>query len=198
MKSIFLSFLPLLFVLKCDAQNSIDLEKLTFKEDPRVLVKNHHKSADRLEPITALPAYTTYDMTGYRFGSIVFTEHCFISFLLNSVEDKKLVGLIMGSLTNATSKTIENYIFKRYGKPVVLQKEVQMRNSHNKPYPGGSAFLWRNVRDGMSLLLAKDYSLEDGKLVENATLVLINNTVEPSVKTNFKTALDRAIKTYQY
>ncbi|MDN5287971.1 MAG: hypothetical protein JWR38_4245 [Mucilaginibacter sp.] len=180
----------------CNAQEKVDLEKLTFKEDPRVIVKNHKKSADRTEPLTSLPAYTTYDIAGYNFGPVALTEHCFVSFLLNSIEEKKLVGLIVGFKTIPESKAIYKYIFQKYGKPVTLQRETQERDSHNKPYPSSSAFLWRNIRPGVSLLLSKSYVFEEGKPVESTDLVLINNDAKPSYETNFKTVLDRVIKTY--
>lgn len=180
----------------CTAQQKVDLEKLTFKEDPREIVKDHKKSADRTEPLTSLPAYTTYDIAGYNFGPVSLTEHCFVSFLLNSIEEKKLVGLIVGFETVAESKAIYKYIFQRYGKPVTLQRETQERDSHNKPYPSGSAFLWRNIRPGVSLLLSKDYVFKNNKPIESTDLVLINNDAKPAYETNFKTVLDRVIKTY--
>ncbi|QJD96558.1 hypothetical protein HH214_12055 [Mucilaginibacter robiniae] len=181
----------------CTAQEKVDLEKLTFKEDPRVLVKNRKKSADRTEPLTSLPAYTTYDIAGYNFGPVALTEDCFVSYLLNSVEDKKLVGLIIGFETDATSKAINKYIFSHYSKPVVLEPEVQKKDRNNKLYPSSSAYLWRNVKPGLSLLLSKSHPIENGKLVENTNVVLINNMVKPSYETNFKTVLDRVIKTYK-
>ena len=109
----------------CAAQ--VNLENLTFKEDPRVLVKNHKKSADRTEPLTSLPAYTTYDIAGYHFGPVALTEHCSVSFVLNSIEEKKLVGLIIEFVTDASSKSINKYVFNRYGKPVVIKQEVWER-----------------------------------------------------------------------
>ena len=179
----------------CAAQ--VNLENLTFKEDPRVLVNNHKKSADRTEPLTSLPAYTTYDIAGYHFGPVPLTEHCFVSFLLNSVAEKKLVGLIIGFQTDASSKSINKYVFKRYGKPVVIEQEVWRKGRNNKPYPSSSAYLWKNVKPGISLLLSKIHLVEDGKQVENTDLVFIDNQVKPSYQTNFATVLDRVIKTYK-
>lgn len=180
----------------CVAQ--INLERLTFKEDPRVLVKNHKKSADRVEPLTSLPAYTTYDIAGYKFGSVALTEHCFVSFLLNSIEEKKLVGLLIGFETSESSKLINEYVFKRYGKPVVIEQEVWKKDKNNKPYPSSSAYLWKNVKPGISFFLSKIYLIENGKLIENTDLVLIDNHIKPSYKTNFDTVLDRIIETYKY
>jgi hypothetical protein len=179
----------------CVAQ--VNLENLTFKEDPRVLVKNHKKSADETEPLTSLPAYTTYDIAGYQFGPVTLTEHCFVSFLLNSIAEKKLVGLIIGFETDASSKSINKYVFQRYGKPVVIEQEVWRNGKDNKPYPSSSAYLWKNVKPGISLLLSKIYIIEGGKRVENTDLVFIDNHVKPSYQTNFATVLDRIIKTYK-
>jgi hypothetical protein len=175
----------------------VNLENLTFKEDPRVLVKNHKKSADRTEPLTSLPAYTTYDIAGYHFGPVALTEHCFVSFLLNSIEEKRLVGLIIGFETDASSKAINQYVFKRYGKPVVIEREVLRKDKNNKPYPSSSAYLWKNVKPGVSFFLSKIYLLEDGKRVEHTDLVLIDNHIKPSYQTNFNTVLDRIIETYR-
>ncbi|WP_345954324.1 hypothetical protein [Mucilaginibacter sp. PAMB04168] len=180
----------------CFAQAKLDLEKLTFKEDPRILVKNHKKSADPTEPLTSLPAYTTYDIAGYHFGPANLTEHCFVSFLLNSIKEKKLVGVIIGFETDAASKAINKYVFAKYGKPVVLEAETQKKDKNKKPYLSGSAYMWKNIKPQITLFLSKTYMVEDGKPVENTDLVLINNNVKPSYETNFKTVLDRVIKTY--
>jgi hypothetical protein len=181
----------------CRAQGSVDLEKLTFKENARVLVKNHKKSADRAEPLTSLPAYTTYDIAGYHFGPVALQEHCFVSFLLNSIEEKKLVGLLIGFETDASSKAINKYVFARYGKPVVLEQEIVKTDRNQKPYPSSSAYLWKNIKPGISFLLSKSYVVENGKRVENTDVVLIANDVKPSYQTNFATVLARIIKTYQ-
>jgi len=197
MRKILIILITSFMTYSCTAQVKLDLEKVTFKEDPRVLVKNHKKSADRSEPLTSLPAYTTYDINGFNFGPVALTEHCFVSFLLNSIEEKKLVGLIIGFESDASSKSINKYIFKHYGKPVVLQPETRKMGRNNKPYPSSSAYLWRDVKPGISFLLSKSYVVEDGKRVENTDLVLIDNKIKPSYETNYKTVLDRVIATYK-
>ncbi|WP_157544030.1 hypothetical protein [Mucilaginibacter paludis] len=196
MKRLLIFLLTAFMGYSCSAQQKVDLEKLTFKEDPRVIVKDRKKSADRTEPLTSLPAYTTYDIEGYSFGPVSLTEHCFVAFLLNSIEEKKLVGLIIGFETTAESEAIYKYVSQRYGKSVVLQKEAQLKDSHNKPYQGSSAFLWRNIQPGKSLLLSSIYEFVDGKPIKHTDLVLINNDQKPAYETNFKTVLDRVIKTY--
>ncbi len=196
MKRVVLFLLTAFMVYTCAAQQKADLEKLTFKEDPRIVVKDRRKSADRSEPLTSLPAYTTYDIAGYNFGPVALTEHCFVAFLLNSIEEKKLVGLLIGFQTEAASKAINKYIFQQYGKPIVLEQEKQLRDKNNKPYPGSSAYLWKNIRPGVSLLLSKGYVFENNLPVESTNLVLINNDTKPAYETNFKTVLDRVIKTY--
>lgn len=181
----------------CTAQdNKIDLEKLTFKEDVRALIKTRKKSADRVEPLTSLPAYSVYDTKGFYFGPVAFTGDGYVSFILNSVEDKKLVGLLVIFQNDANSKAVNDYIFKHYGKPEVLQKEVQKKDSKNKPYLSPSAYLWRNVKSGISMLVSNDYMYENGKAVKHTTVAFINNTVKPAYETNFKTVLDRVIKTF--
>ncbi|WP_169316165.1 hypothetical protein [Mucilaginibacter paludis] len=56
--------------------------------------------------------------------------------------------------------------------------------------------MWRNIQPGKSLLLSSIYEFVDGKPVKHTDLVLINNDQKPAYQTNFKTVLDRVIKTY--
>jgi hypothetical protein len=131
---------------------NLDLEKLTFKENPKVLTQNRRKSADPVEPLSTLPAYTVYDARGYTFGPIKLETDCYAQFLLNSVTEKKMVGLVVGFETEATSKAINRYIFQKYRtKPIVLEREVPQRNKRNQPTLSSSAYLWPNVRLGVSI-----------------------------------------------
>ncbi len=196
MKRVLMFLLTAFIGYPCMAQQRVDLEKLTFKEDPGGIIKKHKKAADRAEPLTSLPSYTTYEVSEFNFGPIPLTEHCFVSLLLNSTVEKKMVGLIVGFQTIAESKAINTYIFKHYGKPVTLQTEKQLMDSNNKPYPSGSAYLWRNIRPGVSLVLSKSYEFQNDKLVEGTDLLFINNNAKPAYKTYFKTVLERVIKTY--
>jgi len=180
----------------CKAQQKLDLEKLTFKEDSRAILKDRKKSADPTEGFTSLPAYSTDDVSGFSFGSVSLTEHCSTSFLLNSIEEKKMVGLLINFKDTPESNAIYKYVFQRYGKPVTLQHETQKIDSHNKSYPSSSAFLWRNIRPGVSMILGKGYVFKQDKPVALIELILINNDAKPSYQTNFKTVLDRLIKTY--
>jgi len=50
---------------------------LFFKEYPRVVVKDRKESTGRSESLTSLPAYITYDIAEYSFGSVAPKEHCF-------------------------------------------------------------------------------------------------------------------------
>jgi len=196
MRRILIILLTVVTGYTCMAQEKVDLEKLTFKEDPHVILKNHKRTADPVEPLTTLPAYTTYDMAGFSFGPVALTEHCYVAFILNSIAEKKQVGLLVGFETAPESKAINKYIFQKYGKPVIIAAEKQLTDKNNKPYPGSSAYMWRNVRPGVTMVLSKSYVSENGKQTENTELVLINNDAKPSYVSSVKTVLDKIIKTY--
>jgi hypothetical protein len=195
MKQLLIIILSAFTGYTCMAQEKVDLEKLTFKDDPHVILKQRKRTADQVEPLTTLPAYTTYDVPGYSFGPVSLTEHCFVSFILNSIAEKKEVGLLIGFDSAPESKAINKYIFQKYGKPVVIARERQLMDK-NKPYPSSSAYMWKNVRPGVTLVLAKSYVFDDNKPVENTNLVLINNDAKPSYESSIKTVLDKIIKTY--
>jgi hypothetical protein len=54
----------------CIAQQSADLERLKFDENPTIIINNYKKIIERADPVTSLPSYTTYDVAGFSFGSI--------------------------------------------------------------------------------------------------------------------------------
>jgi hypothetical protein len=178
---------------------NLDLEKLTFKEDPKVLIQNRRKSADQVEPLSTLPAYTVYDARGYTFGPIKLETDCYAQFLLNSVTEKKIVGMVIGFETEATSKAINRYIFQKYrAKPIVLEKEVPQRNKHNRPTLSSSAYLWPNVRPGVSMILAKGYNqVVNGKTIETSELIFIDNNAKSSRPGGPKLVLDCMKATYR-
>jgi hypothetical protein len=191
-------FILALFVTHASsAQVKLDLEKLTFNEDPRELAKGRRKTADSLEPLSTLPAYTVYGIDVYHFGPVMLEEDCYTQLLLNSIKEKKLVGVVIGFETTATSKAIHKYVFSKYPKPVVLEQETVKRNNKNKPYLSPSAYLWRNIRPGITMLMSKGFHTENGVPVETTDLVLIQNNAKPAYQTGFKTVLDRIIKTYK-
>lgn len=183
---------------QADARVNLDLEKLTFKENPKTLIQGRSRSADRLEPLSTLPAYSVYDTKGYTFGPVKLDGESQTQFILNSVEEKKIVGLVIWFDTEVSSKAINTYIFNKYrAKPVVLEKQIQERDRQNKPYLTGSAYLWRNVRPGVSMILSKDYgTVVNGRRVEKAQLIFIDNSVKGSYQGSYKTVLDRMIATY--
>lgn len=184
---------------QANAPMNVDLEKLTFKEDPRLITKDRGRSADRVEPLSTLPAYSVYRTKGYSFGPVKLDDECYTQFLLNSVEKKDIVGLVIGFETEATSKAINKYIFGKYRrKPEVLEKQVQLKDNHNKPYLSGSAYLWRNVRPGVSMFLSKGYgTVVNGKTIETSELVFIKNDVKCPYPGSFKSVLDRMIATFK-
>jgi len=178
---------------------NLDLEKLTFKEDPKMLTQNRRKSADPVEPLSTLPAYTVYDARGYTFGPVRLETDCYAQFLLNSVTEKKIVGLVIGFETEATSKAINRYIFQKYrAKPIVLEREVPQRNKSNQPTLSSSAYLWTNVRPGVSMILAKGYNqVVNGKTIETSELVFIENSAKSTRPGAPKLVLDCMKATYR-
>ena len=178
---------------------NLDLEKLTFKEEPRALSQNRRRSADPVEPLSTLPAYTVYDARGYTFGPVRLETDCYAQFLLNSVTEKKMVGMVIGFETEATSKAINRYIRQKYrAQPIVLEQQVTQRDKHNQPKPGSSAYLWPNLRPGISMILAKGYNqVVNGKIIETSELVFIDNTIKSSRPGGPKLVLDRMKATYR-
>ncbi|MDT3405372.1 2-succinyl-5-enolpyruvyl-6-hydroxy-3-cyclohexene-1-carboxylate synthase [Mucilaginibacter terrae] len=58
-----------------------------------------------------------------------------------------MVGIIIEFGTEATSKAVNKYIFKKYPQhPVVLEKQVNEPDNNNKYRLSSSAYLWRNVQ----------------------------------------------------
>lgn len=192
----FLIFLFALFAsYSCIAQGQqIDLEQLTFKENAHDITQGHKRSADMVEPMTTLPAYTAYNAAGFHFGPVALGEDSFVSFVLNNVKEKKMEGIIVHYGTSAESKAIKAYLFKRYGKPNTIEPERQLLDQRNKPYTSDASYMWRNTRPGKTMFLTTGYHFEEGKPIQSADVIIINNDAKPSYESSLKTVLARIIK----
>jgi len=205
MKKNILLILITLFATMCNAQNKFDLQKLTFKEDPKELLKDRKKHADPAEGMTTLPAYLTDEVNGFSYGSASFTaggengptdmDKSNISFVLNSVAEKKIVGLIIRIEKTIEAKKLDDYISHSFTKPSVLSNVPKPNRDGEKL--GQAAYLYRNIQPGVSMIKSVEYSLKDKKPATALIVYIIKNDAVPSPNvTGFKTVLDRMIKSF--
>jgi hypothetical protein len=201
MKKYIVFLLMILTANVCKSQERFDLEKLTFKEDVTALLKDKIKHGDNEEIATTLPAYLTFDVEGFKYGPVNFTHggeqgedavtRSGITFLLNSVTEKKIVGIIIKIQKSAEAKQLNEYIRQKYGEPVVLA---------GGPKPdkqgmlfGFPAYFWKNIQPDVSLVMVKQYTSINDKQAFGTVIYIVKNDAETSVPTTFKTVLNRII-----
>jgi len=54
--------------------------------------------------------------------------------------------------------------------------------------------MWRNTRPGKTMFLTTGYHFEEGKPIQSADVIIINNDAKPSYKSSLKTVLAHIIK----
>jgi hypothetical protein len=197
MKKNIASFLCIVIAFSACTSGKIDLEGVTFKEDLDGLVKDHKKSVDQLEMLTGLPGYLIADVKGYYFGPVDVPDGGSVEFLFNSITDKKLAGMDINFKTDTSSKLISAYIFKRYGKPSqVILKEQTVYDSADNAYRSSAAYLWRNIKPGISMVLLNKNEEINKQPWHTSELIILKNDITPASPLNSSTSLNRVIQNY--
>jgi hypothetical protein len=197
--------LPLLLTFTlgyCKAQTHIDLEKLTFKEDVKVLLKDRRKHADPNEIATTLPEYSIYELDGFNYGPVNFTgkndpgfeDISGVSFLLNSVAEKKIVGVIMAIKNTSEAKKLVQYIMQKHGKPAEL--EPRPKPDKDGMLNGYNNFLWKDIQPGYSLVMVNNYNSTNKKQQFFTQVFILKNDQLTAVTTTYKTALNRILSIF--
>ena len=99
--------------------------------------------------------------------------------------------------TDTTAKEISAYLFKKYGKPTqVIQKENTVFDSIDNAYRSSAAYLWSNIKPGISMVLFKRNEEINKQPWHTAELIIIRNEVVPASPLNASTSLNRIIQNY--
>lgn len=202
MKIPFLILIMSGFFFVCKSQSRVDLEKLTFNEDVKTLINNKRKSADRAEGYTTLPAYLLFDIDGFNYGPVLFTNGgaagnndqvtSDVSFLLNSIQEKKIVGLIINIEKPDEAKKFNQYINQKYGSPKTLAGIPQPDKSGL--ISGFPSYLWKNIHPGISMVVINKYSINNNKQAFSTKVFILKNNAATIPKSN-QTVLDRVVQT---
>jgi hypothetical protein len=220
-KLILLTFISFIF-FACHSQDKsrIDLEKLTYNEDVRILLKGkmpvadtsliksmsnaeisvRRVTVDTADVLTNLPTYRTYAIDFFKFGDVDLSNrnlggddvpHGSVSMVLNSLQQKKIVGMIIGIGKIEDARKLDDYIKQKYGKPIVIAPEP-------KPNKAGIIFgdctyLWRNIQPNHSLVMANNYSTINGKQAFTTEIYIIQNDAKTQSHATNQTALDRIL-----
>lgn len=197
MKKLIALIIPVCIALSSCSSQSVDLESITYKEDVGVLIKDHKKSVDQLEMLTGLPGYMLDDVKDYHFGPVAVADGGSVEFLVNSMADKKLAGIDVNFKTDTAAKLLNAYVFKTYGKPTkVLQNIERVFDSSDNAYRSSAAYLWRNIKPGVSMVLLYKNEEINKQPFHNAELIILKNDITPASPLNASTSLDRVIQNY--
>jgi hypothetical protein len=202
MKKLLLPLMLVFTLCYCKAQTIIDLEKITYKEDVKILLKDKRKHGDPNEIATTLPEYRIYEVADFSYGPIHFTgksdpgfgDISSVSFLLNSVTEKKLAGIILNIQNSDEANKLVRYIMQKHGKPIEL--EPKPKPGKDGMLNGFNNFLWRDIQPGYSLVMANDYQSNQKKQQFFTQIFILRDDQPTAVPTGFKSALDRILKTF--
>ena len=169
-------------ISSCNSQNRIDLETVVNKNVDEVVGEIHYEFLER-EIVTHQPAYQIWGgIEKFRFGNInlvadegIFEEESYVIFILDSAENKKIVGLFVGVENNEEqAKKMMEYITSRYGEPEIIQPEsaVQMKDGL---LLGNSAYYWPDKQNNCSLYF---YRLYSGRVIDQKMTQVIGYNVQ--------------------
>ncbi len=204
MKIFLISIMASLVFSSCSSQNKFDLQKMSFKEDIKVVLKDIKKNAELREILTTLPVYVTKEVSFFKFGKIEFSDKTdfldkalknSISFFLNDTLSKKLVGVSYQSRSSIESLKLKAYLEKEYGVPQILNKPVFSNNT--KTMMGFSNLLWKNFENNKTILLSLSYSELNKKEHIEADMVIMDNSVKDTDIGANRTVVERLIKTFK-
>jgi hypothetical protein len=178
----------------CSSQNKTDLEKMSFNEDIKVVLKGVKKNAELRDFQTTLPAYTIKEVALFKFGNINFSKDDktrSITFYLNDTSSKKIAGLSFQTDDASEGASIKSYIDKKYGQSEILHSISQSQNS--KIALGYSSFIWKKIEDNKSMVLTVSYSEENKKQLVKTEVVIIDNTIKDTDPNTDRTVVDRIV-----
>jgi hypothetical protein len=178
----------------CSSQNKMDLEKVSFNENIKTVLKGLKKSAELRDLQTTLPAYTIKEVALFKFGNISFAKDDkskSISFYLKDTSSKKIAGLSFQTENASEGSSIKSYIDKKYGQSQILHSLSKSQNS--KILLGYSSFIWKKMEDSKSMFLTVSYSEENKKQLVKTEVIIIDNTIKDTDPNTDRTVVDRII-----
>jgi hypothetical protein len=188
--------LSIFILLSSCAGNGIDLEKFTLDEEVSTLLTDKEKKADQLEQLTGLPGYLVSDVKDYKFGPVDVPNGSSVELLVKSLNEKELAGIDVSFKTDTSSKIISSYLFKKYGKPKTLQNEQRVYDSSDNAYRSSEAYLWSNIKPGISMVLLNKNEEINKQPWHTSELIILKNDVTPASPLNNSTSLNRVIQNY--
>lgn len=203
MRKLILIALIIISGAACKAQNKFDLQKPIYGVDPRTnYLKDKKKEGDAAELMTSLPVYTTTDMQGFTFGPLSFTnggqlgaddiEPNSVGFMVKSVQERVLVGLIIDIEKVEEAKKLAAYVTQKYGKSEVLARTPKPDKGIMM---GHSAYLWKNFQPGVSMVMVEEFSTKANKQATATKLYILQTDTKPNPKLEgFKTVLDKIVQ----
>lgn len=181
-------------LISCNSQNDYDLETVIGKNANEVVEGNSYFYMER-EVVTHQPAYQIWgDTDKYKFGKInlesdavvadtdefnnerfITIEDCnSIQLILNSDEEKKIVGLFIDvDYNEAQAKKMLEYLIHKYNEPEVIKPEPTEKIKDI--IHGNSTYYWLDEQNNCSIYYYRSYSGLNKKQAIGYSVEIIQN-----------------------
>lgn len=188
----------------CSSQNKFDLQKMTFNEDVKEILKGKKKFSQERDVLTTLPTFYTYEMQHFKYGNIEFANKDIandnpssaIYFLLkDTVTPYQIKGVMINTDIKKEGDALIENLKKEYGNPKMISTSTISEETKN---PNGSnCYLWQNAKNNHSILCVQSHNKIDNKEVLSTEIVFIDSNIIDKDPDSKRTVLDRIIQTYK-
>jgi hypothetical protein len=204
MKIFLISIMASLVFSSCSSQNKFDLEKMSFTENVKDILKDKKKFAQERDVLTTLPSFYTYQVQDFKYGNVNFVNNeadknnngnTSVYFLCkDTIKPYKIKGFIIDTDNKVEGDNLTTYLKKANGEPKKFNSTTKSETT-GKPN-SSDGYIWKNVKENFSILLIHSYVVINDKDVLNTKVVVIDSDILDKDPDSKRTVLERIKQTY--